>query len=617
MGNLKLRWRSIARMLLFSAAAFFVGGAALAQVNGFVVINPISVCNSSTGLCAPFGISCTSASGTQVCTQSATPSAATVNTPIGFVDTDKNVNLTRAFWAQAGLDVAFLPVQKYISPANTNPWSNVNVTDAVNGKTLVTFYPATNYQTLHLVNIKCKDGTIVLTSPDFQALTNHAICTEHMGAPTGLSNPPPAPSPAPPLAATLGMSNALDVFFVSNYSGTAVTTPQYGFSWINGDGVSLGGTTLSATQPRFDTLAHEIGHNLALDHTTFGNGAGAVSNLMTTGSTRGTSAKSGCQVFSTTGSTATSYNAGALFGLDYSTPTFNPCSSYATTINGLADQMIQGSTCTALNPTMCLTQEGAAALSPLISKNLGGTATAGGGSQTPVAGAAVAGAATTSCPPPGGFPFAVTAAPGTGENGDSINSIIIALPDISGISFSGSTPATQTPCGNGGVNIINQMRLNGNSGSGNSNCVKSINLSPPSVQCLQIFFSTGDSKGAAFVAGDTVTFNLALNKDNTTIVQNDLLDGTQLTVITKVTVDTPLGYATTTTFGRIVNGVFAADSQFPDFTTPNQIDPKFVSASVVNLGPTLSKCTPPYTVVGNGKKAQTVCPDGNLSGGPD
>ena len=177
----------------------------------------------------------------------------------------------------------------------------------------------------------------------------------------------------------------------------------------------------------------------------------------------------------------------------------------------------------------------------------------------------------------------------------------------------------------GGVNIINQVRLNGNNGIGNPNCVKSINLAPPSVQCLQIFFSTGGAQGNAFVAGDSVTFNLALNKDKTTIVQNDLLDGTQFTVITSTVNQPPCtnsnptacaAYSTTSTLGPVdTNGVFHADSRFPDFTTPNQINPNFVNAAVVDptIGPLLSKCTPPYTGSGNNKQ----CPGGSLPAGPD
>ena len=51
-----------------------------------------------------------------------------------------------------------------------------------------------------------------------------------------------------------------------------------GFSFTNGNGMILG------PAPVLDTMAHEIGHNLGLDHTTFG--AGASTDLMTAGDTR-------------------------------------------------------------------------------------------------------------------------------------------------------------------------------------------------------------------------------------------------------------------------------------------------------------------------------------------
>jgi hypothetical protein len=410
------------------------------------------------------------------------------------------------------------------------------------------------------------------------------------------------------LGSTLGESNALDVFFVQDFPGNAV----FGISWINGDGVSIGGpATFLASGPRFDNLAHEIGHALALDHTTFGVGT-AVNNMMTTGSSRFVPTTSGCSIMNPDGGFANP-NGGELY--DLVDPSVYPCPNFPIPLPPpVADQLTSGAACTGTPPTLsgCTNQVAAVSLSPLINKTLASAANAGGGAQLGVAQAGVAGAATTSCPPPGGFPFAVTTTQGTGENGDAINSIIIALPNISGITFSGSSPATQTPCGTPGVNIINQVRLNGNSGIGNPNCVKSINLAPPSVQCLQIFFSTGGSDGAAFVAGDTVTFNLALNKDNTTIIQNGLLTGTQFSLITS-TVNTSAAYSTTSLFGPPVNGVFQANSQFPDFTTPNQIDPNFVSASVVRLGPELSKCTPPYT--GSGPHQQ--CKGGSLPTDPN
>jgi len=272
MGNFKPRWRSITRALLFSATAFLVCGAALAQVNGFVVVNPIVVCDSNGANCPPFGAICSTNTTTKnyTCTQSTSPSTATVNTPIGFVDGDFNINLTRAILhAQSGVDVAFLPVRQYNSPnTNVDPWPKITTTGAQTPYSTTT--NPTNYQHIHLKNITCKDKTVVQASPDLAALTGHQICTEHGGVPAGVSNPPPSPSTSSnpvPLGSTLGQTNALDVFFVTDFPGNAV----FGISWINGDGVSIGGpATFLVTGPRFDNLDHEFGHALALDHNTFG-----------------------------------------------------------------------------------------------------------------------------------------------------------------------------------------------------------------------------------------------------------------------------------------------------------------------------------------------------------
>src|SRR5260370_15493302 len=129
MGNDKARWIFDARVLLFATAAFLVCGTALAQVNGFVVVNPIVVCDSNGANCPPFGVLCSTntTTATYTCTQSLSPSTATVNTPIGFVDGDTNTNLTRAISAgEAGIDVAFFPVQQYNSPnTNAHPWPTI------------------------------------------------------------------------------------------------------------------------------------------------------------------------------------------------------------------------------------------------------------------------------------------------------------------------------------------------------------------------------------------------------------------------------------------------------------------------------------------------------------
>jgi len=116
MGNVTLCCRWFARALLLPAAMFLACGAALAQVNGFVVVNPIVVCDSSGANCPAFGMLCSTntTTGAYTCTQSTSPSTATVNTPIGFVDGDTNTNVTRAILAaEAGSDVAVFPGRHY------------------------------------------------------------------------------------------------------------------------------------------------------------------------------------------------------------------------------------------------------------------------------------------------------------------------------------------------------------------------------------------------------------------------------------------------------------------------------------------------------------------------
>jgi hypothetical protein len=49
----------------------------------------------------------------------------------------------------------------------------------------------------------------------------------------------------------------------------------YGFSWVNNNGVSIGSNTFSPPAPLtplVDVLAHELSHNLGLDHISWGAG---------------------------------------------------------------------------------------------------------------------------------------------------------------------------------------------------------------------------------------------------------------------------------------------------------------------------------------------------------
>ena len=81
-------------------------------------------------------------------------------------------------------------------------------------------------------------------------------------------------------------SSVINMFFVN---GIVAPPGQviFGVGFLGGNGVAINATAVNAFNGgvgRLDTVAHEIGHNLNLDHDDFG--AGGADNLMTAGASR-------------------------------------------------------------------------------------------------------------------------------------------------------------------------------------------------------------------------------------------------------------------------------------------------------------------------------------------
>ena len=78
----------------------------------------------------------------------------------------------------------------------------------------------------------------------------------------------------------------INMWFVVDINSTAGTNVrQYGNAWIGQNGVLISDDILSfGPSGRIDVIAHEIGHNLGLRHTTLG--AGGANNIMSDGNTR-------------------------------------------------------------------------------------------------------------------------------------------------------------------------------------------------------------------------------------------------------------------------------------------------------------------------------------------
>ncbi len=246
MATLRLCLNLKSALLLLAAASLWLGsGSAVAQLTScaagtvcyYVAVQPIDVCSDTGTGCAPFN----------TVNKTGSPTTVSSTNPIGFVDATSGKDLTRAMANQLGVDIAWQPMRQY------NKTSSQSI--AIDTCT-----------------------TTSCSSAPFSTLTDQP------GISGGL-----APTPSPPLNAT---PTVLNMFFVNTLVPPS-TSPGtlYGFAWIGNNGIAISSNTFFPPYPltpRYDTLAHELHHNLGLNHADLYNydGTAPASDLMTTGSAR-------------------------------------------------------------------------------------------------------------------------------------------------------------------------------------------------------------------------------------------------------------------------------------------------------------------------------------------
>jgi hypothetical protein len=231
------------------------------------------------------------------------------------------VDVTRALLNNIGVELVWLPMRAYVTPGpNNNPSQNfttLSVTVASTGTAVAT--SCTGYISGTTLTVSSSCGTGGLAVYDVLSCTTNcagftsgtfisALGTGSGGTGTytvnssqtvGSSKKPatfaatsgtlsskdfltlsdqPAisqglsPSPVPPLNSD---PTVINLFFVSKLNPPTSGGTLYGFSHICNNGVAIGGNTFFAPTPlqaRPDTIAHELGHNLCLDHTSFAAG---------------------------------------------------------------------------------------------------------------------------------------------------------------------------------------------------------------------------------------------------------------------------------------------------------------------------------------------------------
>jgi hypothetical protein len=495
----KLTVSGIVRLLLLSASGFVTCGTAFAQVavpvSKYVVIQPIAVCKDDGSNCPIFGATCSTASNNvTTCTTFNNPDAAATSptTPIGFLDVSpipnttktNNVNITRQIWWQAGIDVTFLPMQRYNN---------------------------TNFQSL---GVSCtKSGCDSTGSPSFQMLSQGSPTFPVRSANCITSCDDPAALPNP--------HNAINLFFIHSLvpGNTSTPSPLYGFGWLNANGIAIASDgTFANNAWRYDTIAHELGHNLNLDHTIYGAGPTPTPTLtgipatgipgtgpadvMTAGASRKVTTNSLAEV-----NDVTPPNIPPWKTLDYLTLT--------------SDENTK---------TLKVSQQTVSLKSGFINPSYDSVASAGGGLMAAASLAATTGtAATASSNAALTFTVDFPALSGGGPNGRSgaiLANVVVTPPGnfnvvsntflVCDASHAASPPCVGFPTST--VNATGAL-LHGNNGVGNPNCAKPT-ISGPSIECLVV---TIDPK-TPFTADDNkrLVFSIEINNGSTPITLAEL-----------------------------------------------------------------------------------------------
>jgi len=396
------------------------------------------------------------------------------------------------------------------------------------------------------------------------------------------------------------------MFFVDTLAPISpVSGTYYGLSWINGNGIAIAKNTFSQNSPRFDTLAHEIGHVLNLDHGTLNANNACTGrnypyqtqngcNAMAAGSNSGqlfriVPLSSGCLASSS------SYSGGSLYDIDTGLCPTAPKAPQA-------DQILLGT------GTKTATQQSTALASNFLNpqQSVISAATAGSGTAAATMSTTTTTTTSTTAPSSSGAinftigPFAPVQPNANGSNNNPNNQFIVALILAIPDGFNFYKPSLTFDPKNT-FQPYSSEYLNGNRGT-NNNCLKPLAGTQPSVQCLEIdFLVTKTSPGifqGSFNTGTTFSFSVVITNQNTggvaTLSDLQCVTPVPLQCLNLTYVFGDL-HATTSFFAPSTSTSLTANSNAPDVTVPSVLVNPADFPSIASLSPPY----PPFMGSGN------------------